>query len=160
MAKISDIVRTSREVFAPVGTALGAALTVVGGLQSITGLNPVGGERLIIVGLMIFAACGAWVIIATHSKVRDSDAWIGNEHARALWRDGIPALREEYLRRVQAGDYAIVARFWAAGFANVRDVNGRGDLHLACEFGHGAVAQGVLERGGDPSKWMAQIEPP
>jgi ankyrin repeat protein len=75
-----------------------------------------------------------------------------NEHARALWSDGIPYTREQYMQYIRQGDFPIVNRFWSAGLANIVDGYGKTDLHYACEHGHAAIADELLRRGGDSQR--------
>lgn len=141
-------------------TGLGAMIGFFGGLQDLTGIGPIAGEKWLTVGIMMFLVGGAIVIIATDMKVRQQDALLGNEHARRLLADGIPAFRENYMQYVHAGNFEIISRFWSAGFFNITDTRGRRDLHVACEQGHSAVVRGILERGADAKQFDASNRTP
>jgi ankyrin repeat protein len=100
----------------------------------------------------LIAIFGAISIIRHEYLLHKFDNIWSNEHAKKLVQDGIAPYRDEYLQYVRRGDFGTVNRFWNAGIFNVDDHGQQSDLHIAAEAGYGAIARGIIERGGDPKR--------
>jgi hypothetical protein len=108
-AEDQKIAAAAIRAFGPAGTAVGAMTGAFGRLQMVfggTGIGPLSPVDLVLVGLSIFAVCGAIVVIRHEWLLREVDNHLGNEHRRALWSDGTPATWESYLQYARDGDYA------------------------------------------------------
>ena len=141
--------KAAGRAFGPAGLVIGVVITLSSLFQVFFG-NPIGADKTLFVGLVIIAVCGAIVVLRLEYTMRQFDSYVGNEHARRLWADGIPATRDTYLQYVRRGDYGVVNRFWLAGIMNIEERAGVTDLHIACEQGSAAIVQGLLERGAEP----------
>ncbi|WP_316976010.1 ankyrin repeat domain-containing protein [Shumkonia mesophila] len=137
------------------GVGLGALAVVFGLIADISGgtsfwsLSPGDWLRVGIALLVIF---GVTTLFRHEYLLHEfGDLW-GNEHARKLLQDGIPPYRDVYFQYVRDGNFAIANRFWLAGFVNITDSQGRSDLHMACEKGHAAIADGIIRHGGDAKR--------
>lgn len=108
-------------------------------------------EQLYRLAILMAAIGGALTILRHDWILHEAETLYGNEHAQQLWKDGIPATLDTYLRYVGSGDFQTVTRFWRAGFLGGKDFQGRSDLHLACLMGHPAIVQELLKRGVDPA---------
>jgi len=154
VAWLKRIVALAYRAFLPLGLVLAFLLAIVGGVQDVTGgagflsLTP---SQLVTVALALFVFFGVLAILRHEYLLYEVENIYGNEHARKLWASGIPPVVDSYLQYVRQGDYAIVNRFWDAGFANILK-DGKSDLHIACENGHAAIAEGIIRHGGDPKR--------
>lgn len=156
MSKVKTFASLVGRAFGPIGTLISAVLAVLGEwsdtLFGPDTLSPFIQENLSHIGITLFVLCVAAAILRMEWRLREVDSYFGNEHRKRLMLDGIPPTRDEYVRYVGEGDYGVVNRFWLAGISNVGDHRNRTDLHVACEYGHAAIVQGILERGGDPKR--------
>jgi ankyrin repeat protein len=157
MAKITgrEKLHKAVRIFGPFMVVVGALLAilntglVLAGVQGILGLST---QQIEYMALAVFIVGGASVLLRQEMRSRAYEEILGNEHARALWADGIPATEGEYLNRIRAGDYSLLNRFWNAGIVNKVHDSGRSDLHTACEAGHALIAEEIIRRGGDPRR--------
>jgi hypothetical protein len=156
-SKISGAVATLRGAFWPAAAAFGAVATMAGEWANVVFgdgfLTPFIHQNLSRIGLTIFLISGVAFILKMEWRYRETDAYLGNEHKKALLLEGIPPIPGEYLRYVEKGNYKVVKRFWDAGVINVRDHYDRSDLHVACQGAHAAIADGILEAGADPKAY-------
>lgn len=155
MGKIMKWLHAAFRAFLVVGVCLAALATAFGAFQGISGgdgLWSLGPNDLINVGVASFVFFGTLIIVRHEMLLFEVQELYGNEYARKLLADGIPPYREVYFQYLRSGDYEVVNRFWLAGFANVKDSHGQTDLHIACERGHAAIADGIIRRGGDTKR--------
>ncbi len=137
------------------GIGAGGLAVVFGLIADISGgstfwsLTPHDWQR---VGLVLIALFGAATLFRHEYLMHEFGEIWGNEHARKLLQDGIPPYRDFYFQYLWNGNYEIVSRFWQAGFVNITDSRGKSDLHIACEKGYAAIADGIIRHGGDPKR--------
>lgn len=163
MAKLNKTFRIGCRVFSPVVLVIGAAAVVFGAFQDVsggTGLWVLSPSDLITVGTALVVVFGAIIILRHEFLLHEVQELIGNKYARELMNDGIPPYRESYIQYVRSGNFEVVNRFWSAGIANLSDVMGRSDLHVASEYGHSQIVEGILQRGGDPKQIDASKRTP
>jgi len=137
-----------------VGVVMGAVAWLAdinGSVGSANALFSITWDQLYKLGILTIAV-GCVAMILHHDWIlHEMEHLSGNEHAQSLWKDGIPVTRDTYYGYVVRGDFPIVNRFWKAGISGGKDYQGRSDLHLACLYGHPAIAQELLRNGADPT---------
>ncbi|PIW25851.1 MAG: hypothetical protein COW30_18035 [Rhodospirillales bacterium CG15_BIG_FIL_POST_REV_8_21_14_020_66_15] len=154
METLKSVTSIFIRTFGPLGFLFGGVLTMMGEWAVLLfGEGPFStflqgnGERI---GFTLFIFCGLIMVLRMEWRFREHEEYFGNEAQKKLWRMGILPTRDYYLNYVREGDYGVVNRFWEAGTVNVNNGRGRWDIHIACEAGHAAIVQGLLERGVDP----------
>lgn len=153
MERLRTKARSLVKAAGPLSVVLGAAMTIMTAVLLAAEANEVLGlswQTLQAFGLALFAVGGAAVILRHEEHFRKLNDYLGNEHARSLWKDGIPATQDNYLNYIRRGDIGIVRRFWDAEIVNVRGSGGRTDLHMAAQGGHAKIADEVIQRGCPP----------
>jgi len=155
MDKVRAWLRPALSMFRLAGIGAGGLAVVFGLIADISGgstfwsLTP---DDWLRVGLVLIALFGAATLFRHEYLMHEFGQMWGNEHARKLLQDGIPPYRGFFFQHLRDGNYAIANRFWLAGFVNITDSRGKSDIHLACEKGHSAIADGIIRLGGDPKR--------
>jgi len=155
MDTIKKFIHTLWGIVRPGGVVVGVVAMLVGFFVDVSGsttfwsLSTNDWTRL---GLTLIAVFGAITVLRHEYLIREFDNIWANEHARSLYQDGIPPIREAYFQYVRNGNFGVVNRFWNAGIVSISDPNNVSDLQLAAENGHAAILRGIIEHGGDPRK--------
>jgi hypothetical protein len=128
--KLQRWVTRALKAFGPATVVLAAALAVISAIQALTG-NTISANNTLFTSLVLFVFAGTAVILRHEYLLTLYENYLGNDHARRLWAEGIPPVLDTYLRYVGSGDFGMVNRFWLAGISGGADFQGRSDLHLA-----------------------------